>query len=124
MVQLGVTQYQGVVSPKSPPCRENPRQTRPTQETPERIPASAPTSRRQISTSLPRARSRGFYWRAPLPRVRLHSRRRDHHVSFQQPVLNPAVQLGRMGCSLDSRPAAFHASYHHSHHLNSVIYEG
>ncbi len=57
-MQLGVTQYQGVVSPKSPPCRENPRQTRPTQETPERIPASAPIRESEPSYSLPSQRHR------------------------------------------------------------------
>ena len=118
---FGLTQYQGRVTPKYRRRRENPRQTRRNRERPKRIPASAPTS--QISTSLPRARSRGFYWRARFPRVRLHSCRRDHHVSCQQPVLNPAVQLERYGLFPRFSPCG-HASYHHSHHLNSVIYEG
>src|SRR3989442_11921908 len=120
MVWFGLTQYQGRVTPKYRRRRENPRQTRRNRERPKRIPVSAPTS--QISTSLPRARSRGFYWRARFPRVRLHSCRRDHHVSCQQPVLNPAVQLERYGLFPRFSPCG-HASYHHSHHLNSVIYE-
>ena len=123
MVWLGVTAYQVTTEFKYRRGLENLRQTGSCRKRPERIPASAPTSCSQISTSLRRARSRGFYWRARFPRVRLHSCRRDHHVSCQQPVLNPAVQLERYGLFPRFSPCG-HASYHHSHHLNSVIYEG
>ena len=102
-----------MTSPKFLLGRENPRQMKilsGKSRTNPRFGTNQPSPDKYFSTACEIAR---LLLEGPLPRVRLHSRRRDHHVSLQQPVLNPAVQLGRMGCSLDSRPAAMlHSMLH------------
>ena len=124
MVWFGLTQYQGTMGPKSRRDRENPRQTRRNRERLKRIPASAPTSCSQISTSLRRARSRGFYWRARFHELRFASRRRAHHRVVSVARSKPRRAAPGIWVIPAILAPAGHASYHLSHHLNSVIYEG
>src|SRR5438445_11399086 len=94
------------------------------EDAPKRIPASAPTSCSQISTSLRRARSRGFYWRARFHELRFASRRRAHHRVVSVARSKPRRAAPGIWVIPSILAPAGHASYHLSHHLNSVIYEG
>src|SRR5438132_6866806 len=128
MVWLGVTAYQVTTEFKYRRGLENLRQTGSCRKRPERIPASAPTSCSQISTSLRRARSRGFYWRARFHELRFDLRRRVHHrvvsVARSKPRRAAPGIWVIPSILAPTDHASFHASYHLSHHLNSVIYEG
>jgi len=117
-VSLGIKTSRG-----SPPDEigERPRLAGRNRERAKRIPASAPTGCSQISTSLWRARSRGFYWRAHFNELQCHSRRRDHHRVVSVARTKPRRAAPGIWAIPSILAPAGHASYHLSHHLNSVL---
>jgi len=107
-----------MVSPKSRRARENPRQSGRNRECSERIPASAPTSRSQISNFPTACEISRLLLEGPLLRAcdSTHADAITSRVVSVAP-LNPAVQLGHMGFPSILAPAG-HASFHASSHLS------